>query len=243
MAKFTGVDPIIYNDIGSMVLHMIASEISKINTSFLAKVVKVDGNKVDVAPLLKRENNLGEVVDGMIVQGICVYTASMAGFEIVPPVAVDDIGLCIALQEDIQSYMADGNVGLPLSPRRFDRQDSIFLPCKLQGAEPFEADTVTLANKETKVSITMKDDALSIKAKGDVALETEAKLFLKVKGDVALEADGDINVKGSKVTLNGDCELGGAGGADVLTKNAIIIGNQGAPCSIQFAGSTKTKAL
>lgn len=235
MSTLTGFNESDITDVGEMIRTIVQSEIARINTTMLGKVTAISDNYVDVAPLLDIELLTGGSEQAPTIQGLPIAVLGGKNYSITPAVAVDDVGLIVTLSQDSQNYIHNKSTGIPFSTRHFNLQDSVFLPCLLAGGKALSEDTI----------ISTKDDEIKVELKsgGDVNITTKGALNIKTDGDLKVEASGNANIKAQKATIEGNIELGGTGGKAVLTEDAVIIGNQGAPCKITFAGSTKTKAL
>lgn len=118
-------------DIGSEIIKIVRNIINnEINAPFLAKVVAVSNNKVDVIPLdINTFNNipLNPVVYNNVLVGL-LYTSKI---NMTIPINIGDIGLCIVTDRDITNYANTGNGGIPASKRRFSKMDAIFVPLSM----------------------------------------------------------------------------------------------------------------
>lgn len=212
------------SDIGNIILKLINNGINNIHTCFLAKVVSINGNLVSVIPIM--QDKIGDVIkEQPIINNLLVCMLGNSEWQINIPIKAGDFGIAIVSENDITTYKQEGKEGVKLSNRKFNFIDSIFIPCPLKANVTIQSEGISLQNSDKSISIILTNASVDIKTSGDVNVEC-----------------GNATIKGGNIALDGDCAIGGSGGAEILTKNAIILDGNAKKCTIQDPGSTKAKA-
>ncbi len=115
------------DNIGQALQDLIQDNIARIDTSFLAKIVSINNNKVSISPIIKRKTT-----DTTTVYNNCLIGFNKSGnWTTQFKLKKGDIGLAIVVQDDITSYKNSGKGGLNLTGRIQDKNDSIFIPFSL----------------------------------------------------------------------------------------------------------------
>lgn len=93
---------------------------------------------------------------------------------------------------------------------------------------------------EIKATIHLKNNGdIEITANNNIIINTE-NISATAKN---IEATAEnININSAEYNINGNCNLGGSGGAPVLTINTTILDSLGKPCTITNP-ATKVKAI
>lgn len=142
---YNSLIPTANNDnIGQALQALIQDNIARIDTSFLAKIVSINNNKVSISPIIKRKTT-----DTTTVYNNCLIGFNKSGnWTTQFKLKKGDIGLAIVVQDDITSYKNSGKGGLNTTGRIQDKNDSIFIPFSL-----FD----TLANNDINYLIESSD--------------------------------------------------------------------------------------
>lgn len=104
-------------------VYIINQEIKKINTADLVKVVSVNGDTIDVIPIIKNVNASKEPIEESVIYGVRYIQWQYGSNAIVCAPAVGDIGLLVCCKRDI-SNIESGIVG---SLRRYSLADGIYI--------------------------------------------------------------------------------------------------------------------
>lgn len=125
---YNSLIPTANNDnIGQALQALIQDNIARIDTSFLAKIVSINNNKVSISPIIKRKTT-----DTTTVYNNCLIGFNKSGnWTTQFKLKKGDIGLAIVVQDDITSYKNSGKGGLNTTGRIQDKNDSIFIPFSL----------------------------------------------------------------------------------------------------------------
>lgn len=114
-------------DIGTALQNLINDNLKNINTSFLGRISKINGNKVSIVPVLKTK-----ATDSTVTINNCMVCFPMSGFwNVQYKLKVGDIGVAIVMKDDISGYKNNGKTGLNATKRNMDIQDSVFVPFSL----------------------------------------------------------------------------------------------------------------
>lgn len=211
------------SDISNAIIKLINNELNTIHTCFLAKVISINGNLVSVTPIM--QDKIGDSIkEQPIINNLLVMMLGNSEWQINIPIKVGDFGIALVCENDITTYKQEGKDGIKLSDRKFNFIDSIFIPAPLKANVAIQNEGISLQNSDKSISISLTNSSIDIKTSGDVNVEC-----------------GNATIKGGAITLDGDCDIGGSGGAKILTENAKIMSPHGL-CTIQDAGSTKAKA-
>lgn len=162
---------------------MINANVNNIRTSFLAKIVSIDKNRVSVVEIARAN----EQAKNPILNNVLVAQPKSGKWGVEFDLQIDDIGLCIVCDCDISHYQNGGfNDFLVNTDRKHDFNDSIFMPLSLYNQRDFTDGINFLISDVTKKDkIEFKDDILTLKAKLMI-LESENTTLKKVLTDLAV---------------------------------------------------------
>lgn len=115
------------NDIGKAIQDLITHNLKLIHTSFLCKIVSINGNKVSIMPILKKSSSENLT----IINNCLVAFAYSQNWQTQFKLRVGDIGIALVIENDLSSYKKTGKEGLNNTRRFKDINDSIFIPLSL----------------------------------------------------------------------------------------------------------------
>lgn len=115
------------NDLGLAIQNLINDNLRFIRTTYLAKIVSINENKVSIKPILRQKAN--EQV--LIINNCMIAFPYSQLWQTQFKLKVGDIGVAIVIENDISSYKQSGNEGLNNTKRFKDVNDSIFIPLSL----------------------------------------------------------------------------------------------------------------
>lgn len=115
------------DDIGVAINLLIQDNIKKVNTSFIAEVVAINGNKVSIKKKIKdkatdKDTIYNNCMVGFLETGLWFTQAKLK-------VGID--GIAFVMQDDISNYKTTGKGGVNPSGRIQDKNDSVFIPLSL----------------------------------------------------------------------------------------------------------------
>lgn len=146
-------------DLGNAIETLIKKNIQNINTCFIAKIISIKNNKVDVVDIIKNNEN----TENPIIYNCLIAQPFSSQFNINFKLKENDIGICIVSKKDISNFKNNKNEIIN-TQRLFSISDSIFLPLSL------------LNSNIEKNEIYSKDDLL-IKGK-DIDIKSENPIVI-----------------------------------------------------------------
>lgn len=147
------------NDLGTAIQKLIEDNIRRLNTSFLARVVEVSGNRVAVVDIVRDS----ERAQNPTINNVLVAQPSSKSNGLFFEVREGDIGLCFVAKKDISIFKQSGADCVKNTERQFDITDSIFLPVSLYNQSPFLSDTATALQKGDSGFFVSEAELLTIK--------------------------------------------------------------------------------
>ncbi len=121
------IKPTETQDLGTAIQNLINDNIKSLNTAFLARVTKINNNKICFNRLIKKKENEAEVV----VNNCLIGFAFSQKWQVQYKLAVGDIGICFVMDCDVGDYKTGGNGGVAPTKRQKDLNDSVFVPLSL----------------------------------------------------------------------------------------------------------------
>lgn len=149
-----------YRDTHNNIRHLIANTISNMHTIYLAQVVSVHENKVSIKNVMLPSND----AQALIVPNILVGQACGGGFYITHSINEGDIGIALVCKNDISTYKYTGQPGVVGTERKFNINDSIFIPLSLYEQGDLAPSELVISNKSKQVNIKLTNDEISIQA-------------------------------------------------------------------------------
>lgn len=115
------------SDLGTAIQNLINDNLRFINTAFLAKIVRINANSVDIQPILKQN-----IIDKDLIINNCLIAFNHSQlWDIQHKLKVGDIGIALVMQNDISTYKQIGAGGVVATRRFKDFNDSIYIPLSL----------------------------------------------------------------------------------------------------------------
>lgn len=152
------------NDLGLAIQNLINDNLRFIRTTYLAKIVSINENKVSIKPILRQKAN--EQV--LIINNCMIAFPYSQLWQTQFKLKVGDIGVAIVIENDISSYKQSGNEGLNNTKRFKDVNDSIFIPLSLY---------TTLNNSEVNYKIENNNKSCKMEFNNDEIGIFKAKLI------------------------------------------------------------------
>ena len=129
-------------NLGLAIQGLIEDNIARINTSFLAEIKSINGNKVSICEVIKRKQT-----DITTIYNNCLVGFNHSGkWQTQFKLKVGDIGLAIVLQDDISGYKSTGKNGLNKTGRIHDKNDAVFIPFSLFDTLPNDSINFIIEN-------------------------------------------------------------------------------------------------
>ena len=161
----------------SLMRFIAQQEVNGLATTTLVEVVAVEGDTVDVQPLVKQVDGAGTGIDHGVIHGLPWHAirAGNAVIRITP--RVGDIGAALFCHSDISGVKANKAASVPGSGRRYDWSDGLYIGGFLPKTAPTTIieidadDNVSIAAPKVMVAVT---DAVEIT--GPITTNTEYRV-------------------------------------------------------------------
>ncbi|EQA3509764.1 hypothetical protein ACX1PV_001744 [Campylobacter jejuni] len=163
------------NDLGLAIQNLINDNLRFIRTTYLAKIVSINENKVSIKPILRQKAN--EQV--LIINNCMIAFPYSQLWQTQFKLKAGDIGVAIVIENDISSYKQSGNEGLNNTKRFKDVNDSIFIPLSLY---------TTLNNSEVNYKIENNNKSCKMEFNNDEIGIFKAKLITLESETTTLKA-------------------------------------------------------
>lgn len=161
----------------SLMRFIARQEVNGLATTTLVEVVAVDGDTVDVKPLIKQVDGAGNGVDHGVIHGLPVHAIRAGPCVIRIAPRVGDIGAALFCHSDISGVKANKAASVPGSNRRYDWSDGLYLGGFLPKSAPTSIieidadDNVNIAAPKVKVAVS---DVVEVT--GPVTTDTEYRV-------------------------------------------------------------------
>lgn len=179
------------NDVGVLIQALIQDNIDRLQICYIAKVLEVKGNKVNVIPMIGNSK--------IEIPSLMVAIPYSSNFNQSMKINKGDIGLCVVCNNDISTYSNSGAGGIPISNRTHDLIDSVFIPLSLYESD-ISSNSITSNidySIESKENLTLKGNKISLKNDNESVKSLLSDLVSILKGLQTIPA-----VNGSMLTLN-----------------------------------------
>lgn len=180
-------------DLGQAIQALITDNLSRLSTCFLAKVEKVEENKVDVSFVMGESK--------LVIPSILVGIPQATSYKHSMKLQVGDVGLCLVCDSDISVFKESGGGGKPATERYHDIIDSIFIPLSLYQSvlENNSIESEEILSIKAKKDLILQGKLISLKSENASLKEALSKLAEILAGLQTIPA-----VQGSMLTLNPD---------------------------------------
>lgn len=157
------------NDLGLAIQNLINDNLRFIRTTYLAKIVSINENKVSIKPILRQKAN--EQV--LIINNCMIAFPYSQLWQTQFKLKVGDIGVAIVIENDISSYKQSGNEGLNNTKRFKDVNDSIFIPLSLYTTLNNSEINYKIENNNKSCKMEFNNDEIGIFKAKLITLESE----------------------------------------------------------------------
>lgn len=178
-------------------IYIINSEIKKLNTADLVKVIAINERTIDVQPLLGSIRADGSMNETSPIYGVRYFQWQFGLNKIKAVPVVGDIGLLVCCKRDI-SNVENGNVG---SFRQFSMADGIYIG-GIEGLNQTPTQSIEFSENNLKITgtgtITVEAPNVNVNASTS-AVVTSPSVELGGTGGKKVALDGDTVVAGDVV--------------------------------------------
>ena len=115
------------SDLGTAIQNLINDNLRNIQTAFLAEIVTINRNTLDIRPILRKSSD-----EKILTINNCLIGFNYSqNWSIQHKLKVGDIGIALVIQNDISSYKEQGKGGINATRRFKDANDAIYIPLSL----------------------------------------------------------------------------------------------------------------
>ena len=201
-------------DLGTAIQNLINDNLRFINTAFLAKIVKINTNSVDIQPILKQNASDKE----LIINNCLIAFNHSQLWNIQHKLKVGDIGIALVMHNDISVYKQNGQGGTVATRRYKDFHDAIHIPLSLYtsfanadinyqikdlgGTCLFEFDNSFDCNLTANNITSKANDNTTIISGAKNEFSSQADTNIKSNANMSLEATSLLSVKAQLVSIS-----------------------------------------
>ena len=156
-------------DIGTAIQNLINDNIKALRTSFLAKIVAINGNKISFQKLIKTKEKEAIVTLNNVMIGFNYSQKWQTQFKL----AINDIGLVIVLENDITTYKTSGSGGVVTNNRYKDINDCIYLPLSMFQSRSNDDINFIIESDTKKCKLEFNNDEIGILKAKLITIESE----------------------------------------------------------------------
>lgn len=181
-------------------IYIIKSELTKINTADLVRVIAINEGTIDVQPLLGSIKADGSMNETSPIYNVRYFQWQFGLNKIKAVPAIGDVGLLVCCKRDI-SNVENGNVG---SFRNFSMADGIYIG-GIEGLNQPATQSIEFSENNLKITgtgtITVEAPTVNVNASTS-AVVTSPSIELGGTGGKAVALDGDPVIAGQTVVGN-----------------------------------------
>lgn len=198
---------------------LIQSELYKMRTAFLAKVVAVykDKNLVDVLPVIKGVDGDGNELEQVPIFRLPYFQYRGGINQVTITPAVNDYGLCVTSDRDITNFKLYKKETKPATLRMFDARDSFYLGGFFNTEKQLH-NYLEINDNGVKIKT---DGTMTIEATGETEIISDTSVTVVVKKD-AKQSSITMNENQIKLETNGQSILLDDSGLTINIKNLNI---------------------
>lgn len=173
----------------SRMAFVVQSLLAQQASATLVIVKAVEGESVDVQPMVSQVDGAGNAIDHGIIHGLPVWRLQGGKSAVIVVPEVGDIGLAVFASSDISNVKRAKEPTTPGSFRRNDWADGIYLG--------------GLLNQTPTQFLRMDADGIKITA------DEGLPIVINGPDNITIQTEGEVNFDASKVTMSGDLEVTG----------------------------------
>lgn len=185
-------------DLGTAIQNLINDNLRNIQTAFLAEIVSIENNRIDITPILRKD-----VKEKVLTINNCLIGFNYSqNWSIQHKLKIGDIGLALVIQNDISSYKEKGQGGINATRRFKDANDAIYIPLSLYNS--FSNDEINyqikdLSNKclfefTNEFDNNLKAINITSTAEKNTTINSGENLTINTKGKNTLNSEQDTEI-------------------------------------------------
>ena len=177
--------------------------IQSIYTAIPGIVIKVHGKleeqRVDVQPAIKRKFKDGSIVEQPVILNVPLQFPASSTSALTFPVNVGDTVMCIFSQRTLDTFKTSDGLCEPNDYRKFDRRDAMAIP----GIFPF---TKAINNPKRRTNKHSTEDMVLAH---NIGTANECEVRLKKDGNIIINTEKNVTVNCTEATVNGNAKVNG----------------------------------
>lgn len=157
------------SDLGTAIQNLINDNLRNIQTAFLAEIVTINRNTLDIRPILRKSSD-----EKILTVNNCLIAFNYSqNWSIQHKLKVGDIGIALVMENDISSYRETGKGGINKTRRFKDANDAIYIPLSLYQTRPNADINYIIESHTKKCKMEFNNDEIGIFKAKLLTLESE----------------------------------------------------------------------
>lgn len=203
------------SDLGTAIQNLINDNLRNIQTAFLAEIVAIESNKIDISPILKKDAK-----EKVLTINNCLVAFNYSQhWSIQHKLKIGDIGIALVMQNDISSYKEQGKGGINATRRFKDANDAIYIPlslynsfsndainyqvrdlggtCLFEFTNDFDCNlkAINITSEAQKNTNITSGENLTINTKAKNTLNSEQDTEILAKANIKAQAQANITIQ------------------------------------------------
>ena len=229
-------------DLGTAIQNLINDNLRNIQTAFLAEIVTINRNTLDIRPILRKSSD-----EKILTINNCLIAFNYSqNWSIQHKLKVGDIGIALVIQNDISSYKEKGQGGINATRRFKDANDAIYIPlslynsfsndeinyqikdlsdkCLFEFTNEFDNNlkAINITSTAEKNTTINSGENLTINTQGKNSINSEQDTEIISKANIKAEAQSNADINAQNITINAKTNATIKGGQSVIIKGGIL---------------------
>ena len=229
-------------DLGTAIQNLINDNLRNIQTAFLAEIVAIENNKIDIRPILRKSSD-----EKVLTINNCLIGFNYSqNWSIQHKLKIGDIGIALVIQNDISSYKEQGKGGINATRRFKDANDAIYIPlslynsfsndeinyqikdlsdkCLFEFTNEFDNNlkAINITSTAEKNTTINSGENLTISTQGKNSINSEQDTEIISKANIKAEAQSNADINAQNITINAKAKATIKGGQSVIIKGGIL---------------------
>ena len=149
-------------------------QLNNVHTALPGAIISYDYTlqKASIQPLLNKSWADGTTTVMPVLENVPVIFPRSGGASLTFPVVQGDPCLLLFIERSIDQWLTQGGQVTPQDPRKFDLSDAV----AIMGLSPFSTTSPAMNNSD--VLLTYENSSITIKANGDIVINTSGKVAI-----------------------------------------------------------------
>ena len=209
-------------DLGTAIQNLINDNLRNIQTAFLAEIVTINRNTLDIRPILRKSSD-----EKILTINNCLIAFNYSqNWSIQHKLKIGDIGIALVIQNDISSYKEQGKGGINATRRFKDANDAIYIPlslynsfsnddinyqikdlsdkCLFEFTNDFDNNlkAINITSTAEKNTTINSGENLTISTQGKNSINSEQDTEIISKANIKAEAQSNADINAQNITIN-----------------------------------------